>query len=157
MNVNRPFGVKLIAGVFFLEAAVLVLAAAVGYLKPELQPNANKFIAQRAPYLQDLDLVKFGVMLAPLLAAFDAAKGLGIWFLKRWARVLIVLDLTYRLGEAAVAAVLLWGVDRKMLLSIVSTPAFAIGSVLNVIILGYLLDPDAKRAFGLRDDQSDYN
>ena len=152
---GRPLGVKLVAAFFLLDATALFLAAAIGYLLPGLQSSANNFIAQRAPFIKELDFVPFGVFLAPLIACFRAVQGLGIWFLKRWARTFIVLDLMYRLGDAAVAAALLSGVDRKMLLSIVSTPTFAINAIAHVLILFYLLHPHAKRAFGLRDDQSD--
>jgi len=151
----RPLGVKLVAAFFLLDAAALLLAAAIGYLFPGLQSSANNFIAQRAPYIKELELVPFGIFLAPLIAGFHVVQGFGIWFLKRWARTFIVFDLTYRLGDAAVAAVLLSSIDRKLLLSIASTPNFAINAVAHILILFYLLDPDAKRVFGLHDDQSD--
>jgi len=155
MSRGRPLGVKLVAAFFLLDATALLVAAALGHLLPGFQSSANNFIAQRAPFIRELDLVPFGVSLAPLVACFHAVQGLGIWFLKRWARTFVVLDLIYRLGDAAFAAVLLFGIDRKMLLSIVSTPSFAISAIAHVLMLFYLLDPDAKRAFGLRDGQSD--
>jgi hypothetical protein len=102
-----------------------------------------------------MELVRFGIYLAPLIAGFHVVQGVGIWFLKRWARTFIVFDLMYRLGDAAVAAALLSGIDRKLLLSIVSTPNFAINAIAHILILFYLLDPDAKCAFGLREDHSD--
>ena len=152
---GRPLGVKLVAAFFLLDAAALLLAAAIGYLFPGLQSSANNFIAQRAPYIKEMELVPFGIYLAPLIAGFHVVQGLGIWFLKRWARTFIVFDLMYRLGDAAVAAALLSGIDRKLLLSIVSTPNFAINAIAHILILFYLLDPDAKRAVGLREDHSD--
>jgi hypothetical protein len=155
MSGGRPLGVKLVAAFFLLDATALLVAAAIGYLLPGLQTSANNFIAHRAPFIKELDLAPFGVFLAPLIACFRAVQGLGIWFLKGWARTFIIFDLMYRLGDAAVAAALLFGIDRKMLSSIVSTPHFAIYAIAHVLILLYLLGPEAKRAFGLRDDQPD--
>ncbi len=73
--------------------------------------------------------------------------------MKRWARTFILWDLVNRLGGGVCAAAMLWAIDRQMLSSIVSAPHFLPGLVVNVVILGYLFDPDAKRAFGIRDDE----
>src|SRR5207249_7059311 len=74
---GRPLGVKLVAVFFLLDATALLLAAGIGYLFPGLQSTANNFIAQRAPYIKELELVRFAVFLAPLIACFRAVQGLG--------------------------------------------------------------------------------
>ena len=150
---SRPLGIKLIAALSLLESAALILAAIVGYLSPDLRPRANVSISQRAPLLQAFDAVDLGVRLAPLFALVNFIEGTGIWFMKRWARTFILWDLVNRLGGGVCAAAMLWAIDRQMLSSIVSAPHFLPGLVVNVVILGYLFDPDAKRAFGIRDDE----
>lgn len=144
---KRPLGIKLVAAFYFLESAVLAIAAMVGYFKPELRSGAEAFIAQRAPFLKEFELVNYGLVAAPFLAGVDAVLGLGIFFLQKWTRLLIVWDLGYRVGDAAVAAAMLWAIDRKMLSSIVSTPTFLINATAHIAILLYLLDPDTKRVF----------
>lgn len=142
-----PLGIKLIASLFLLQSASWFIAAGAGYVWPAYRPRMNEFIVQRAPYLKDLRLFDSAYLFTPLLAVFDAAKGLGLWFLQRWARLLIVLDLIYWLGGVGVAAVTLWFMERGRLQAIVSTPNFAIGFVLSVVILCYLFDPDVRRFF----------
>jgi hypothetical protein len=150
---KRPLGVKLIAALYMSESIALVLAAIIGRIKPELWLRADLFVAQRVPLIQLLGIADLGVMLAPLFAFISAVLGMGIWFRKKWARTLILWDLVNRLGGGACAAAILWSSDPQMLSSIVSAPHFLLGVVLNVLILGYLFDPDAKRAFGVKDDE----
>ena len=151
----RPLGVKLIALLFLLESIALILAALIGHFRPELRSSANEFVSQRAPLIQAFDLINWGVKLAPLFALFSIVEGLGIWFLKRWARTFVLWDLVNRLCGGAIAAVMLWSIDRNMLSSIISKPHFAIGVVINIYIVFFLLDPDAKRAFGMKEGESE--
>jgi hypothetical protein len=148
-------GVKLISILFFLESVALILAAVIGHFRPELRLSANAFISQRVPLIQAFELDQWGVKLAPLFAIFSSVEGLGIWFLKRWARSFVLWDLVNRLCGGAIAAAMLWGPDRNMLSSIISKPHFAIGVVVNILIVFFLLDPDAKRAFGMKSDESE--
>ena len=143
----------LIAILFFLEAVALIIAAIVGYVEPDLQSSAIDFVSRSAPFIREFDLVHFDLMLAPLLAVIDVLMALGIWFLQKWARAFIVVDIGYRLCDSAVAALYLWGSDRDKLRAITSTPHFVIGVLIDVIILGYFLDPDARRSFGMGDEE----
>ena len=142
-----PLGIKLIASLFLLESASWFIAAGAGYMWPDYRPRVNEFIVQRAPYLRDLGLFDAAYLFAPLLATFDVAKGLGLWFLQRWARLLIIFGLIYWLGGVGVATVTLWFTERGRLQAIVSTPNFAIGFLLSVVILCYFFDPDVRRFF----------
>jgi hypothetical protein len=150
-GIKRPLGIKLVAAFYFLESAVLAIAAMVGYFKPDLRPMAEEFIVRRVPFIKEFDLTGYSIMLAPLLVATDAVLGLGIFSLQKWTRLFIVCDLSYRIGDAVVAAAALWAVDRKMLSSIVSTPTFLINATAHIAILLYLLDPDTKRVFRVKE------
>ena len=152
---RRPLGIKLIAALFLLETAMLIGAAVIGYLRPSLRSSANAFIAQRAPIIEALGMGAFGVQLAPLFAIVGAVEGLGIWLLKRWARTFVLWDLVNRLCGGGVAAAMLWAVDRKVLSSIISAPPFILGLLVNLMIVGFLLDPDSKRAFGVKASESE--
>ena len=139
MTEGRPLGVKLIAAYLFLKATALVLAVAVISKKPEYGQGAKEFILNF-----DLNL---GVMAAPVFALLDVTVGMGIWWLKKWARMLIILDHSYALCRGIVASALLMGLDPKLLVSLTSTPYFAVNAVTCVTILFYLLDPDVKSKF----------
>jgi hypothetical protein len=152
---RRPLGIKLITALFFVESVALIAVAFVGYIRPALRSSANAYIAQRIPYLQAFGLVNLGVMLAPVFAIGSIVEGLGVWLLKRWARTFILWDLGNRLCGGAIAVAMLWAIDRGMLSSIVAQRHFLPGIALNVVIFGYFLDPDTKRAFGIRDDEEE--
>jgi len=152
---NRPLGLKLIAALFLLEGAAVIIAVGIGLSRPEFRSAANRFIAQRVPFIEELNGSRFSFFLATLSALVSFAEGLGIWYLKRGAGAFIVYDLTYRLGAGVVAAAMLWASDRKMLVSIVSPPQYVIGLVTNILVLMYLLDPEIRQAFGIPDHESD--
>ena len=78
-----------------------------------------------------------------------------MWFMKRWARTFILWDTMNRLIGGACAAAALWVIDRQTLSSIVSAPHFAPGVLVNVLIAGYLFDPDVRLAFGVKQGESE--
>lgn len=91
------------------------------------------------------------IWLAPVFALVDVTLGVGVWLLQRWARTLIVIDLTWLFGRALVglAAALVFfhgAVDFQNL-----SRYFIINLVASLMTLAFLLDSDVKRAFGLRD------
>jgi hypothetical protein len=152
---KRPLGIKLVAALYVLESIALVLAAIIGRINHELWLRADVFIAQRVPLIQLLGIANLGVTLAPLFAMVSVVLGMGVWFLKKWARTFILWDIMNRLGGGLCAAILLWSMDRQMLTSIVSAHYFIPGVFANIVILGYLFDPDVKRAFGMKDDEQE--
>ena len=144
MREKRPIGIKLIVAYLCLKAGALVAAFAVTQTRPELRTDAEKFILYFA--------INFGSPLrlpsAIITGTLDVVLGLGIWFLQRWSRTIIVMSSSYGLCRMAVGSVILWELDRKFLLSQTSSPYFAVGVVSEVFILFYLLDPDVKQLFG---------
>ena len=154
MTAKRPFGVTLIAVYFLLKSAVLISAAIVGHLKPVFRSSANELISHLAPLIKDFGAFDFIIVLAPLFALFEIVKGFGFWFLQRWVRLLALAEIFYYFGRGGLGLVLLWEIDRRMFLSITSSPFFLTGLVERVVVCFYLLDPDVKRAFGVPDGQS---
>ena len=150
MTENRPLGVRLIALYFFLKSAILIVTAVTAHIRPELESKANEFISHIVASVQDFDLLSFAVTLAPLYALFYAVLGLGVWFLKRWARLLILMNLLYGLGGAAVGLAILIFSNPKALSSLGSNPYLLVGLVVGLLVLRCLLDPDVERAFGVR-------
>ncbi len=91
--------------------------------------------------------------LAPILAAWEAAKAIGFWFLGRWARMLVLIDVYYYFGRGALAVAFLLGFDRPLLTSILASPYFGINLVLRLGFWYYLSNPDVKSAFGIPEGQ----
>lgn len=152
MNESRPFGVMLIALYFLLEAMALICASLIGYAHPTFRVGANEFISHFAVFLQQLKLASYGIELAPMLAIVALVQGLGIWFLKDWARSLVYVLIVCWFCEAAAAVTILWAIDQDFLLSCIKTPYFGAGFLTRVIMFYYLRDPDTKRVFGVKDD-----
>ncbi len=150
MTDHRPLGVELIAGYFCLKAAMLPMAVAIAHMSPELQPAANELISHLSPIIHGFRIWGFEVFLALPFALLRLAVGLGIWFLKRWARTIIVLDLLWFFCRAAVGLGILLALDHK-LPPLASSPYLAVDIVISASILVYLLDPEVKRTFGIRE------
>jgi hypothetical protein len=90
------------------------------------------------------------VWLAPVFVVIDSALGLGIWFLQRWARTLVVIDLTWLYGRALVGLIIVATVYRDSVRFVHPTIYFEINLLAGIIMLAALVDPDVKRAFGIR-------
>lgn len=146
MNQRRTFGIKILAGILFLDALILIVSAAAAYSLPEQTVSQiNRFFGEM-PYFKKLPLAvdPWSMLVAAFLGIWAAIKGLGIWFMQSWARVLIVIDLTCRFGDFAVLAGLQ---DRKWLDSFLANPDFVVGFVVNLLILIYLSDAGVKEIF----------
>ncbi|MGB6691739.1 MAG: hypothetical protein WBE76_28195 [Terracidiphilus sp.] len=150
---RRPLGVKLLATYFLLKAIAIACAAVLGLARPELRARAIDFISYFYRELKDFDLERVGIALSPVFVALEVVKAAGVWLLRKWAWIFIVLWLTWWVCEAGAAVLILWATDRGTLLSIVATPEFAFAVLLNVVVLAYLLDPDVKSAFGTSNEE----
>ncbi|HXB62436.1 MAG TPA: hypothetical protein VNU94_06260 [Acidobacteriaceae bacterium] len=133
-------GVKLIAAYLLLKAVALILAATIVHTRPDLWPGAKEFISNAA--------INVVVPLPYPTAFLYIAVGLGILFLKRWSRKIIVLTNIYGLCRMAVGSILLMQIDRKFLIAQISSQYFAFNLVAGILILIYLLRPDVMSAFG---------
>jgi hypothetical protein len=118
---KRPDGITIISIYHFVVAGLFVLGACFMVAVP--------FLVAAAPDAQDavpiVAIVTVVVLLVMLVfAAGYAVIGWGLWTLKHWARM---------------GAIVLAG------LSLLSVP---IGTIIGVLILWYLFQPEARAAFG---------
>jgi membrane protease YdiL (CAAX protease family) len=90
------------------------------------------------------------VPIAPLFVLVDTVLGAGIWFLQSWARIIILIDLTWLFGRAAVGLMALVVVHPKVVHFQSSSPYFAINVLVSLMMLSCLLDPDIEHAFQRR-------
>jgi hypothetical protein len=153
MAVKRPYGIKFIAYCFALRSLILIVAAAIGCVDPELRAGANDFIWHFAPWIKEADLVQFGIVLAPLMAIYDAVVGLGLWFLNRWVRAWVIVSFMYWVAYDGVKIMMNRTMSSSSALN--SAPYFAFEFAISVLIFGYLFVPDVRSAFGLRSDEDD--
>jgi hypothetical protein len=151
MTNHRPLGVMLIAGYFCLKAAVLSIAIAIAYTSPELQPDAKDLIAYLVPMITKLHIGSIDFVFALPFALLRLAVGLGIWFLKKWARTLVVLDLSWAFCRAAIGLAMYLSIDHKLPPLPSSSLYLTIDVIISAYILVYLLDSDVKRTFGVRE------
>lgn len=146
---NRPFGVTLVAAFFLLKAAALLLAVASVQMRPELRPSAYAFITGVAPISQELG-ANWAVTVAPFVAAIEAAFGLGLWFLRKWAWAYLVV--IYGTGVVVVAGVLALSIFNHGMASLLPHSTYFTAGVLSeAVVVAYLLTPEAKRAFSESD------
>jgi hypothetical protein len=149
----RPTCVTLISLIYFAASGILAAASIVGRFLPAYRGTAIAVISSLAPWSSELGHGSLGMTLAPILAAWEAAKAMGFWFLWRWARMLVLIDVYYYFGRGALAVALLFEFDRPLLTSILASPYFEINLVLRLGFWYYLSDPDVMRAFGIHAGQ----
>lgn len=147
---HRPLASQLIALYLWLKATALIACAITAYLRPSTQSTANGVIEGLVPMIMAWREPADDIWLALLFALVDATLGTGIWFLQRWARTIIVIDLTWLFGRAAVGLLALVAIRPNGLHFRNPSPYFSINLVASFFILGSLLDPDVMRAFGKR-------
>jgi hypothetical protein len=147
---HRPFAIRLIAAYLLLKATVLVMCILAVHFRPSVQPTANGIIEDLVPMIMGLKDPEMDIWLAPLFVVVDTVLGAGIWFLQSWARVIIVIDLTWLFGRAAVGLLALAVAHPKVVQFRPPSPYFAINVLVSLMMLGCLLDPDIKDAFQRR-------
>ena len=147
---HRPFAVQLIAAYLWLKAAVLIVSVIAVHFHPSVQPTANGIIEDLVPMIMGLRDPKTDIWLAPLFAVTDTVLGAGLWSLQSWARVIIVIDLTWLFGRAAVGLILIAVIHPKGLHFQAPSPYFEINVLVSLLMLGCLMDPDIEHAFRRR-------
>ena len=151
VNIHRPVGVKLVALYFCLRASALILALVLAQLRPEAGFAANDLIANLLPIIQRVYAHDYEMFLAPIFALLEIVLGLGIWFLRKWARTLAVWDLMWEM-----LATLGMLSTTNSAHSFTHRPTLAITSyiamelIASMLILVYLFNPLVKKAFGVR-------
>lgn len=136
---ERPVGVTVIAvlywfGTFVLACMGLLSIVAAGVLATFLRKNNMEMLAG------------IGIVLAVVfffLSALTGVLGWGLWSLKNWARVIVIVICGLGLIGAAMGLVV--GITAHLfpLLSLIMVRV-----AINGAILWYLLQPEAKQAFG---------
>jgi hypothetical protein len=88
---------------------------------------------------------------APLFALVDATLGTGIWFLQKWARIIVVIDLAWLYGRALIGLPVAIALYRDNVHFQNPSVYFDINFVAGLMILAALCDPYVKQAFGFRE------
>jgi hypothetical protein len=151
MNIHRPVGIKLVAIYFCLRASAIILALVLAQLRPEAGSSANDLIANLLPIIRRIYAHDYEMFLAPIFAFLEMVLGLGIWFLRKWARTLAVWDLMWEM-----LATLDMLSTTNSAHSFAHRPTLAITSYIEVefiasmLILVYLFNSAVKKAFGVR-------
>jgi hypothetical protein len=145
----RPLGIKIIAGVLFCECVLLLVSVFVAYLLPDGKSQSVQIFLASIPYFKSMPIANRGpfAIAALAFATFAGIRGLGIWFMRPWARLLIMLDLTGRFTDTLLLMFLL---DRARIHTILNDHDFVIGFLVNLCVLVILLDPNTARAFEKR-------
>ncbi len=144
---SRPLVLWLVALYLCLKAAALTVCVIAVHLQSSTQPTANRVIEGLVPLIMAWREPAHDIWLAPLFALVDATLGIGIWFLQKWARTIVVIDLAWLFGRAIVGLpmVLAFGGHSQN-----PSVYFDINIVAGILMLAALCDPDVKRAFGVR-------
>jgi hypothetical protein len=151
MNMGkRPLAVSLVAAYLWFKAMILALCFVASYFRPETQPAMNGVIETLVPVIWGLRKLHADMWLGLLVALIDGSLGIGFWFLQKWAWTVVVLDLTYTLGRGLIGLIAALALYRDEVHLHRISPLFTINILVSVIMLGTLLDPDVKRAFGKR-------
>ena len=147
---HRPFAVQLIAAYLWLKATVLIACVVVVHFRPSTRPIANGVIEGLVPMIMAWGEPAHDIWLAPLFILVDATLGSGVWFLQKWARTIVVVDLIWLYGRALLGmpVVLAFHRDKPHIQSL--PVSFEINLAAGIVILAALCDPDVKRAFGVR-------
>ena len=150
---HRPLPVKLISLYLWLKAAALTACTIAVHLAPSTQTMANGIIEGLVPTIMALKSHTLTIWLAPIFVLVDTTLATGIWFLQKWARIVVVIDLTWLYGRAlfGLPVALAFYFSHKAKFHSINLPAsFEINIVAGILILAALCDPDVKRAFGMR-------
>jgi branched-subunit amino acid ABC-type transport system permease component len=149
--INRPAKVKFVAFYLCAKAAALGGCVLSVHFWPDTLLAANGLIEGLVPFIGALRDPGADIWLAPLFALVDVTLGVGVWLLQRWARTLIVIDLTWLFGRALVGLAAVLIVFHGAVHFQNTSRYFTVNLMASLITLAFLLDSDVKRAFGLRD------
>jgi hypothetical protein len=143
---SRPLGIRVIAVILFLESAILLLSAFASLWLSGAQVEQIEAFFGTIPYFKRLPLANDtpSIVFAGLWGTWAALKGLGIWFMWSWVRILILLDLAGRFGDFILATAIM---DHKQQSELLHNPDFVVGFVVNLLVLLYLADSGVEREF----------
>jgi hypothetical protein len=128
--VRRPFGVNAIVGLLFVSAALGLGAGGAVFI---LRLVGNTTLLELFPDAQPMVLGEFALL--ALEGVADLVAAIGLLLMRRWAWVLTMLLVGYRMATN------LW-------LHFSSGGGDELELVLDVVIVFYLNQRDVQRAFG---------
>jgi hypothetical protein len=100
-----------------------------------------------------LESATLPIWLAPVFVLVDTTLATGIWFLQKWARTIIIIDLGWLYGRALLGLFvgLAYYSSHRAKIQPMNLPvSFEINIVAGIMILAALFDPDVKKAFRFR-------
>jgi hypothetical protein len=147
---SRPLAVRLVALYLCLKATGLTVCVIAVHLQPSTQSTANAVIEGLVPMIAALREPAHDIWLVPVFALVDATLCFGIWFLQKWARTIVVIDLAWLYGRALLGLPVTLAFYRHEAHFQNPSVYFDINIVAGIMILAALCDPDVKRAFDVR-------
>jgi len=131
----RPVGVTVLAVLHFVGAIVMAFVAILLFLGTSMAASSPS----GATIL--LGLGVFGIVLVLLFAVLGALLGWGLWNLKNWARLVVLI-----ISALGVVATLMNLVFTGIELAFVA--GYLIRLAYYALVIWYLLRPHVKLAFG---------
>lgn len=146
MKKKLELGVKIVAGMQFFTAAMMIAFALACYSLPEGDARRVQVFLEGLPYFRNLPLNydPWTAFVDLLLGLWGVLKAIGIWRMWSWVRTLILIDLAVWLGDLFMFGALS---DRSTLMRCAANPDFLINITINLIVLMYFVDPSVKEAF----------
>ena len=144
---KRPHpGLKIIAAVLFANSAILISYSVACFSLPEQEARRVQEFFRSLAYFRNLplDFDPWTAFVDFLLGLWGVLKGIGIWCTWRWVRMLVIIDLVFRMGDLVMFGALS---DRATLTRFLSNPDFLINFMINLWVLIYLADPSVEKAF----------
>jgi len=140
---DRPTGITILAVLEFLTAGALILAALLFIVAFGLLGGAAGQAGESGGMAVLMGLGAVAGVILLVIALIPLALGYGLWKLKNWARILvIVFSILGVLSNLAGAAIPLMTGEP------VSAVSSVIGLGVNGLILWYMFQPHVKQAFG---------
>jgi hypothetical protein len=150
---KRPqLGLKIIAAILLVNSAILISFSVACFALPEQEAKRVLGFFSSLPYFRNLPLEfdPWTAFVDLFLGLWGVLKGIGIWRMWRWVRMLVIIDLVFRMGDLVMFGALS---DRATLIRFLSNPDFLINFAINLLVLLYLVDPGVKEAYE-RDQES---
>lgn len=146
MKRKPKLGLRIIATILFVNSALLISFSVACFSLPEQEARRVQQFLSGLPYFRSLplDFDPGTAFVDFFLGLWGVLKGIGIWRMWRWVRLLVIVDLLFRLGGLVMFGALS---DRVTLTRFLSNPDFLVNTLINVWVLVYLLDPIVKEAY----------
>ncbi|HLW55301.1 MAG TPA: hypothetical protein VKW06_20905 [Candidatus Angelobacter sp.] len=152
-QIIRSTGTTRLAYLQFCKAAILLLSGLAAILSPSGWPN-SKHLVMAAVYI-----AAHSIQLPPvfniLLAIYPAVVGWGLWRMRNWARVALIISsglMVIRWLTALFATQ--WASGETILHTPLARMTVWTLIILDSVIFLYLMQPEVRSAFG---ETSDYS